>query len=418
MVRSSSPAAVVPLSAIGADVQLQGVVAQPTAGQVAGAGESELAQLTASRVLGMAEIGVPPPCIAVLSEAGVHAGSVADLPWEVLESTVSSISGVGVAHLTLLRALHSRLQAARAARSSKSGSRSNSKASSKAGSRSGLSGYGLSVAPSHVSQSVAFGSQLQQGAGGVATADLGSQFAAADASAGAAFAGTAAVGLDPFAVTVTQPGSSPWMMRFPTQPTGAGTAAGPIWLGDECGLAGCVLQCWERPDGSTSEACCVEHARQMAIAKREARGGGLESPAVAAPAGEPMLSVSPGFQQAGQQGGAPVSPVAYRGATGHTPLCAIEECMRPRYVTEDGVLLDCCGITHGRLLLVRQTLEAAADDAQGATGGFRAPPPDAAALQTCSDAALRPLIFSFFLSFLGIYILWTHAQCLLDTCGL
>jgi hypothetical protein len=36
----------------------------------------------------------------------------------------------------------------------------------------------------------------------------------------------------------------------------------------------------------------------------------------------------------------------------------------------------------------------------------------------CSDAALRPLIFSFFLSFLGIYILWTHAQCLLDTCGL
>ena len=36
----------------------------------------------------------------------------------------------------------------------------------------------------------------------------------------------------------------------------------------------------------------------------------------------------------------------------------------------------------------------------------------------CSDAALRPLIFSFFLSFLGIYILWTRAQCLLDTCGL
>ena len=36
----------------------------------------------------------------------------------------------------------------------------------------------------------------------------------------------------------------------------------------------------------------------------------------------------------------------------------------------------------------------------------------------CSDAALRPLTFSFFLSFLGIYILWTRAQCLLDTCGL
>ena len=33
----------------------------------------------------------------------------------------------------------------------------------------------------------------------------------------------------------------------------------------------------------------------------------------------------------------------------------------------------------------------------------------------CSDTALCPLIFSFFL---GIYVLWTHAQCLLDTCGL
>ena len=30
----------------------------------------------ASRVLGMAEIGVPPPCIAVLSEAGVQAASL------------------------------------------------------------------------------------------------------------------------------------------------------------------------------------------------------------------------------------------------------------------------------------------------------------------------------------------------------
>jgi hypothetical protein len=36
----------------------------------------------------------------------------------------------------------------------------------------------------------------------------------------------------------------------------------------------------------------------------------------------------------------------------------------------------------------------------------------------CSDTALRPLIFSFFLSFLGIYILWTRALCHVDTCGL
>ena len=59
----------------------------------------------------------------------MHAGNVADLPWEVLEETVSRISGVGVAHLMLLKALHSRLHAARVARSSKSNSRSSSKAS-------------------------------------------------------------------------------------------------------------------------------------------------------------------------------------------------------------------------------------------------------------------------------------------------
>ena len=136
-------------------------------------------------------------------------------------------------------------------------------------------------------------------------------------------------------------------------------------MGEVCGLEGCARQCWERPDGSTSEACCVEHARQMAVAKRTARGGGLESPAVAALNGEPAPSASPGLQQGGQQGGAPVSPVACRGATSHTPLCAIEECMRQRYVTEDGVLLDCCSVTHGRLLLARRgTLEAAAGDSQ------------------------------------------------------
>ena len=309
----------------------------------------------ASRVLGMAEIGVPPPCIAVLSEAGVHAGNMADLPWEVVQSTVSSVSGVGVAHLTLLQALHARLQAAREARSSKSGSRSNSRASSKAGSRSGVSGQGAGSVRPHVSQSVAFGSQQQQAAAGLATADLGLQFATADASAGAAFAGAAAEVLDPFAVTVTQPGASPWMIRFPSQPTGAGTAAEPVWLGGECGLRGCGKPRWMRPDGSMSEACCLDHVRLMAVATREVRGGGLDSPSVVTPAGglPPPAPAEP--QPVGQQDGAPVSPVAYRGSADQdTPLCAIEECVRPRYVTKDGVMLDCCGVTHGRELLVRQ----------------------------------------------------------------
>ena len=139
-----------------------------------------------------------------------------------------------------------------------------------------------------MSQSVAFGSQQQQGAAGLATANLGLQFVTADASAGVAFAGAAAAGLDPFAVTVTQPGSSPWMMRFPSQPTGAGTAAEPVWLGGECGLRGCRKPCWERPDGSVSEACCLEHVLLMAVAKREMRGGGLDLPLVVTPAGGPL----------------------------------------------------------------------------------------------------------------------------------
>ena len=236
VVHSSPSTSVVSLSALAAGLPLQRVGVQSPANQAGGTGESELARLMASRVLGMAEIGVPPPCIAVLSEAGVHAGNMADLPWEVVHSTVSSVSGVGVAHLTLLQALHARLQAAREARSSKSGSRSNSRASSKAGSRSGVSGQGAGSVRLHVSQSVAFGSQQQQAAAGLAAAGLGLQFATADASAGAAFAGAAAEVLDPFAVTVKQPGASPWMIRFPSQPTGAGTAAEPVWLGGECAV--------------------------------------------------------------------------------------------------------------------------------------------------------------------------------------
>ena len=285
----------------------------------------------------------------------MHAGNMADLPWEVVHSTVISVSGVGVAHLTLLQALHARLQAARKARSSKSGSRSNLRASSKAGSRSGVSGQSAGSVRPHVSQSVAFGSQQQQAAAGLATAGLGLQFATADASAGAAFAGAAAEVLDPFAVTVKQPGASPWMMRFPSQPTGAGTAAEPVWLGGECGLRGCGKPRWMRPDGSMSEACCLDHVRLMAMATREVRGGGLDSPSVVSPAGGPPPPAQAETQPVGQQDGPPVSPVAYQGsADQHVPPCAIEECVRPRYVTRDGIMLNCCGVTHGRELLVRQ----------------------------------------------------------------
>ena len=61
-----------------------------------------------------------------------------------------------------------------------------------------------------------------------------------------------------------------------------------------------------------------------------------------------------------------MSLVAYRGGVDRdTVLCAIEECMRPRYRTQDGILLDCCGVTHGRELLVRQqALDAVAGPAQ------------------------------------------------------
>ena len=165
------------------------------------------------------------------------------------------------------------------------------------------------------------------------------------------------------------------MMRFPSQPTGAGTAAEPVWLGSECGLRGCGKPRWVRPDGSLSEACCLDHVRLMAVATREVRGGGLDSPSVAAPAGglPPLAPADP--QPVGQQDGAPVSPVAYRGGVDRdTPLCAIEECVRPRYVTKDGVMLDCCGVTHGRELLVRQrALDAGASSAP--TAGGNPPPP-------------------------------------------
>jgi hypothetical protein len=221
---------------------------------------------------------------------------------------VCDVSGMGVAQLTLLRVLHARLQAeldARLGRSSKSGSRSSSCAGSKAGSRSG-GGKAEHVRP-HVSQSVAFGRQQQQAVGAQGGAgDL--QFASADALACSAFAGGVAgagrnaggsadtMGLAAFTVAVQQPPVSPWLINFPPQPTGVGSAARPIDVEGVGGLQGCGKPCWVRPDGSVSEACCQEHVRQLAVARREARGGGLESPSLLTPA---VLS-----QPAGQQASA------------------------------------------------------------------------------------------------------------------
>jgi hypothetical protein len=74
---------------------------------------------------------------------------------------------------------------------------------------------------------------------------------------------------------VQQPSTSPWLMRFPPQPTGLGSAAAPIDVEAACGLRGCGKPRWVRPNGSLSEACCQEHTRLMAVARRDARGGGL-----------------------------------------------------------------------------------------------------------------------------------------------
>ena len=158
-------------------------------------------------------------------------------------------------------------------------------------------------------------------------------------------------------MTVQQPGASPWLMRFPAQPTGPGSAATPIDVEAVCGLRGCGKPRWVRPDGSLSEACCQEHVRLLAVARRDVRGGGLDSPSHATPA----VVVPPVVQQAG----APISPVVYRaeGVDPNPALCALEECMRPRYRLADGTLMDCCGITHGRELLSWQARGA------GGTGG-------------------------------------------------
>ena len=45
----------------------------------------------------MAQIGVPPPCVTLLAEAGISADNLADLPWAVLENIVRDVSGMGAA---------------------------------------------------------------------------------------------------------------------------------------------------------------------------------------------------------------------------------------------------------------------------------------------------------------------------------
>ena len=56
---------------------------------------SGLTRLTAARKLGLAQIGVPPPCIAFMAEAGVSVDNVTDLPWTTLEGLVREVGGVG-----------------------------------------------------------------------------------------------------------------------------------------------------------------------------------------------------------------------------------------------------------------------------------------------------------------------------------
>ena len=242
-----------------------------------GPGGAELAHLTSLRVVRMAQIGVPTPCVTLLAEAGVSAENMRDLPWGELKNIVGKVDGMGVVQLTLLRVLHTRLQAEldrRSGRSSKTGSRSSSRAGSKSGSRSG-GGKAEGVIP-HAPQSVAFGGLQQQAAGVQGGAGV-SQFASANAAACLAFADALAgaastAGLGPFAVAVQQLGTSPWLMRFPPQPTGPGSAAAPIDVDLACGLRGCGKPRWVRRDGSLGEACCQAHTRLMAVARRDARG--------------------------------------------------------------------------------------------------------------------------------------------------
>ena len=105
----SAPASVVSLKDLSTDLLLQhGAYHFPAYHSIDVSG---LARLAKARKLGFARIGVPPPCIAFMAEAGISVENVADLSWTTLEGLVREVSGVGLVQLTLLQALHTRLQA-------------------------------------------------------------------------------------------------------------------------------------------------------------------------------------------------------------------------------------------------------------------------------------------------------------------
>ena len=103
---TSTHASVVSLGDLSAAVPLQQALAHSPEYQThSGAGVAELARLTSARMLRMAQMGVPPPCVTHLAEAGISADNISDLPWAVLANIVQEISVMGVAQLTLLRVL-------------------------------------------------------------------------------------------------------------------------------------------------------------------------------------------------------------------------------------------------------------------------------------------------------------------------
>ena len=343
----------VPLGALTAGLPQRGVGPQGPAIQVSGVGDTELDRLMASRVLELAEMGVPNGCIVALSRVGVSAGNMADLPWEMLVELVSGSSEVGI---TILQKLHARLRQAREARSQRSDSRSNSRASSREGSRSGVSGIGAEAVLPPGAQPAAGEVQRQQVTAGPAAGDLGPRFAVAGvagAPGGTACTGVAQEVLDPFAVEVRQPGSSPWMMQFPGQPSRLGLAAKPAEFESECVPDGWGNQRWVRRCDAPRGACCAEHGRPMASAGCGASGVDLGSPPMAAQAAGPLGQTMDWFRPHARQEAESVSPVACR--SGEHPdaagvalagECALVECGRPRFREVDGRLHECCGVKH------------------------------------------------------------------------
>ena len=84
----SAPASVVSLKDLSADLPLQhGAYHFPAYHFIDVSG---LARLAADRKLGLVRIGVPPPRIAFMAEAGISVDNVADLPWTTLEGSIGA----------------------------------------------------------------------------------------------------------------------------------------------------------------------------------------------------------------------------------------------------------------------------------------------------------------------------------------